>query len=597
MPDKTKRIGSVGGPLSEVRETVQKYAEIVSRLASIDVEVVDKELCRVAGTGIFSGNVNVSIAGEANIYRHTMRTGQVQFVADPRENALCEGCELRDSCVETIEISEPILMENEVIGVIGLVGSTEEQREKMLENRDIYLDLLNQIAHFIAGKAQDRMEARRRDAVISTLDSVINHVAQGILILGADGIITNANDTACRLFGGMQLEGLAANLERTGDSINRGHEYRIRVRKKELLVYGRLHDIPRPAPRFSQVLIFSESGELLDQVYGMTSVVREIEVDGIMGDSRSTQILRKEITKVARSKSTVLITGESGTGKEVVATAVWKMSGRKDNKFVAINCGAIPEALLEAELFGYVKGAFTGADPNGRIGKFELADGGVLFLDEIGDMPLYLQVKLLRVLQERSIERIGSNRIIPIDVRVIAATNQDLKEMIAEKKFREDLYYRLNVIPIHIDPLRTRPEDIPALVHHFAARYAGLFGKNLQLVDEGVVELLSALPWPGNVRELENTVEFMVNMMEEDGILDVRTLPATFEADARHVAEGQQADHSSRTPAPERRILTIRELESREIERALELYGRSTAGKRRAADALGMSLASLYRKL
>ena len=187
--------------------------------------------------------------------------------------------------------------------------------------------------------------------------------------------------------------------------------------------------------------------------------------------------------------------------------------------FVAINCGAIPDTLLESELFGYVKGAFTGADPMGKIGKFELANKGTIFLDEIGDMPIYLQTKLLRVLQERKITRVGSNKEIDIDVRVIAATNKNLKELIRENKFREDLYYRLNVIPFEIPPLRERIGDIDLLINFFIEKYTNLLDKSFKSITmtEEVKEAFYKYYWPGNVRELENTIEFIVNMIGVDG--------------------------------------------------------------------------------
>ena len=245
------------------------------------------------------------------------------------------------------------------------------------------------------------------------------------------------------------------------------------------------------------------------------------------------------------------------------------------------------------ELFGYVKGAFTGADPNGRMGKFELADKGTIFLDEIGDMPLYLQAKLLRVLQERTIIRIGSNQVIPIDVRVIAATNKDLKEMIREKKFREDLYYRLNVIPLKIPPLRERKEDIEELTDYFAGRYAGLLGKTVRHITESVRRALAACPWRGNVRELENVVEFMVNMMGEDGVLDERTLPRDFWDDA----EEEQIRRAELQPEDGEMIVPLKELERLEIEKALRICGSTTDGKKEAAARLGIGVATLYRKL
>ena len=207
-----------------------------------------------------------------------------------------------------------------------------------------------------------------------------------------------------------------------------------------------------------------------------------------------------------KSKSTVLITGETGTGKELVARAIHYHSAQREMPLIKVNCAAIPETLLESELFGHVRGAFTGATTN-KKGKFALADGGTIFLDEIGTMSPALQAKLLRVLQEREFEPLGSERTQKVDVRVIAATNRDLRQMVADGRFQEDLYYRLNVIPIHIPPLRERREDIPVLVEHFVAKHAQRAGKRIDGMEPGVLEALQAADWPGNVRELENTIE------------------------------------------------------------------------------------------
>lgn len=212
------------------------------------------------------------------------------------------------------------------------------------------------------------------------------------------------------------------------------------------------------------------------------------------------------------------------------ARSIHNEGNRKSKAFVAINCGAIPDTLLESELFGYVKGAFTGADPMGKIGKFELANKGTIFLDEIGDMPIYLQTKLLRVLQERKITRVGSNKEIDIDVRVIAATNKNLKELIKENKFREDLYYRLNVIPFEIPPLRERIDDIEILIEFFINKYTNLLDKSFEniVMTEDVKRAFYRYSWPGNVRELENTIEFIVNMIGVDGIIDKEVIPKNY---------------------------------------------------------------------
>jgi len=227
---------------------------------------------------------------------------------------------------------------------------------------------------------------------------------------------------------------------------------------------------------------------------------------GIVGRSRRMQEVINTSQVVARSKSTILITGETGTGKEMVARAIHYHSAQREMPLIKVNCAAIPETLLESELFGHVRGAFTGATTN-KKGKFALADGGSIFLDEIGTMSPALQAKLLRVLQEREFEPLGSERTQKVDVRVIAATNRDLLQMVADGRFQEDLYYRLNVIPVHIPPLRERREDVPVLIDHFIAKHAQRAGKRIDGVEPGVIEALQAADWPGNVRELENTVE------------------------------------------------------------------------------------------
>jgi len=220
----------------------------------------------------------------------------------------------------------------------------------------------------------------------------------------------------------------------------------------------------------------------------------------------------------------VLITGESGTGKELVARAIQSKGHRKDKPFVAVNCGAIPAELMESELFGYEKGSFTGALSK-KIGKFEYADGGTVFLDEVSTLPMHLQIKLLRVLQEKSFERVGSNHPIKVDIRVIAATNQDLEKEVRSGRFREDLYYRLKVVPIELPPLRDRREDIPLLIHHFFKRHAAAFNKPVPNISAEAINALRDFSWPGNVRELENLIERLVVLSKEGREITYYDLP------------------------------------------------------------------------
>jgi len=247
-----------------------------------------------------------------------------------------------------------------------------------------------------------------------------------------------------------------------------------------------------------------------NQAYRRDAASRN-SLDNIIGCSQEINRLKDTIRTVASTGSTILIHGESGTGKELVARAVHTCSQRSGEPFVSVNCGAFPETLLESELFGYVKGAFTGATQNKR-GLFEVASGGTIFLDEIGEMSLPMQVKLLRTLQERTVRPVGGASEIPVDVRVIAATNRNLQEMVEEKVFREDLYYRISVIPIEVPPLRARQEDIPLLANRFLKRYAPAAGKDILRITDQSIATLMAYDWPGNVRQLENTIERGVAM-------------------------------------------------------------------------------------
>src|SRR5215831_358848 len=235
----------------------------------------------------------------------------------------------------------------------------------------------------------------------------------------------------------------------------------------------------------------------------------------IVGSSEALQRVLRQLTKVAPSDSTVLITGESGTGKELIARAIHNRSKRASRAFMGVNCAAIPGSLVASELFGHEKGAFTGATQR-RLGRFEAANGGTIFLDEVGDLPADIQIALLRVLQEREIERVGSNTPIPVDVRVLAATNRDLAKLVSEGKFRQDLLYRLNVVPIQMPSLRERAADIPLLVEYFIARFGSKVGKKFRTIDKRTLKLLQAYEWPGNVRELQNVIERAVILTDSD---------------------------------------------------------------------------------
>jgi len=298
------------------------------------------------------------------------------------------------------------------------------------------------------------------------------------------------------------------------------------------------------------------------------------------------------IEKVAPTSTSVLITGESGTGKELVARAIHFMSPRESGPFISINCAGLPETLLESELFGHEKGAFTGAIAL-RKGRFELADKGTLFLDEVGEMPLALQAKLLRVLQERTFERIGGTKSLKVDVRIIAATNKDLKEEVEQGRFREDLYYRLNVLNIHLPPLRERLDDIPMLTAHFVAKFAKELNRpHLDIAPE-TVRFLTTLPWEGNVRELENTIERAAVLCSDDLIRPEDVQPDS-PSDQETLAWSDQLDIDQCFPPGVPLPDILHAIEKRLVERALENADHVQA---RAAEHLGITKSLLQYKM
>ncbi len=311
--------------------------------------------------------------------------------------------------------------------------------------------------------------------------------------------------------------------------------------------------------------------------------------DNLIGSSEGIHMVCSLIEKVAETDSTILILGESGTGKELVARTIHYNSPRKHKTMIPINCGAIPETLLESELFGHEKGAFTGASST-RIGRFELADGGTIFLDEIGDMSPTLQVKLLRVLQQREFERVGGVRTIKVDVRIIAATNIDLEDAVQEGRFREDLYYRLNVIPIVIPPLRERTDDIPLLIDYFLTHFIKTKKKDIKGFSPEAMEILMSYPWPGNIRELENLIERLV-ILKGEGTIGVEDLPKKF------VSQTFSKDGVLHITLPDAGINLKDVVEEFENNLILQAMQKAQGIKNKAAQLLALNRTTLVEKL
>ena len=585
--------------LKKIQNYVKDYAEIIADILQCDVEIVDEDFVRIAGTGQYSENINELCKGI--VYKHVFESKKSRILINPKEDDLCQKCDHRDYCTETLEMSAPIFYKDKVIGIIGLVCFTEEDKKRLLKNMETYLKFTEKIADFISGKVFELEEELEKKEIMGIMKQIINNYDKCVLIIDNEGKILDGNELALKelkIESGLSLAYQKINIIPKNEALFGKEIFSAEINREKYSLMGTL--IPVSGFSKSEYKIFLFENFNFDKNKDITKnkyASNNIFLEDIISSSEKMLKLKERVKKIAKTQSTVLITGESGTGKELIARAIHNCSDRSKQPFIAINCGAIPENLLESELFGYVKGAFSGASNEGRMGKFELANNGVIFLDEIGEMPLFLQVKLLRVLQERTLVRIGSNKLINLNIRVIAATNKNLLKLVKEGKFREDLYYRLNVIPIKIPSLKERQEDILLLGEYLNDKYSKLFGSSKLVLDDEINEIFLKHSWPGNVRELENSIEFLLNLADENGNIDndsreylKKNLKSNSKYDEKIITKSEDEDEDTE-------IITLEESEKRLIAKALRIYGSDTTGKNICAEKLGIGIATLYRKI
>ncbi|MCX7951270.1 MAG: sigma 54-interacting transcriptional regulator, partial [Clostridiales bacterium] len=481
-------------------------------------------------------------------------------------------------CIEHAEVCSPIILENEVLGVIGLVALSSEQKEKLNKNKHNLIAFLNKMGEMLSTKVQEINICETQGILLNQIETVINTIDEAIIALDIEGNIHFKNKNVEEILNRDEIKNLIDKIlkEYKNYIIKFKRDYRnIQLDLGEKRILVTIKPVVQKENVYGLVVSLKNMKDINKIIRDVTLINIDTTFDKIIGVSNEFLNVIDMAKKSAKTDSTVLILGESGTGKELFARAIHNESKRKNKPFVAVNCAAIPESLLESELFGFEEGAFTGAKKGGKIGKFELANGGTIFLDEIGDMPLHLQVKLLRVLQERRIERIGSNKGLDIDIRIIAATHKNLEEMVLTGEFRQDLYYRLNVIPIKIPPLRQRKEDIKILMKHILKKCSVKINKNIKEFEGRVYECFLNYNWPGNVRELENTIEYLVNM-ESKEYISFESLPERFKVD-------EKIDESIDLKLNEKKL----------IEKALKMYN----SRDEAAKALGIGRATLFRKI
>lgn len=586
--------------LKDIIPSLRHDAEILSAVSAMDIEIADASLIRVAGTGVFSAKPGEPVNSHNPIYQRVRDSRSSMLTGPPCNNPDCPAPACKEDGAAYLSICAPIILEDELIGYIRMAACTSEHKQKLLQQKDVYI---NFVEHFAESICRSLSYAEQRGKSVRMLDMLLEVTecdAHAILVCDTKSRISYANEAAAQMFCLPEdYSGTRVTISRTGNCSGADlEEFEVRLKDTAHLCLGRYMFPEDKGRSFAGVLLADTMSAFAHLLSGLDSSGRKIGgLNAIVGEAPGIMRLKKKVLQVAGTTSTVLITGASGTGKEMFARAIHAESCRRAEPFIAVNCAAIPDSLLESEFFGYVDGAFTGASKSGRVGKLEMARKGVLFLDEVGCMPLPLQAKLLRVLQEKRFTRLGANREIEADVRFIAATNENLQDMVNGRLFREDLFYRLNVIPLQIPSLAERREDIPLLARFFVERCCKSFGKETMGLSNGLVDALQRYAWPGNIRELENCVEYMLNI-HESGCLRQALLPEKIRA-ALAGRNGSDRGGTIRSfpPATLNVIVPLQELESTAIQQALNHFGGSTGGKQKAADALGISMATLYRKL
>ncbi|WP_435928100.1 sigma-54 interaction domain-containing protein [Dryocola sp. BD613] len=578
--------------LMMIQKTVQHFAALLANVLHLEVEVVDSTLHRIAGTGPYSQQLGKIPESNTLLLSEVIGKRHEVVIFDSRRNPLCLACNQRESCKERGFVGVPVLYKQLCLGVISLVAVNNEQLRHLREHTSMFIEYIRHISTLLVANITELQKKERR--IDPLLAFLARGTEQGVIIFDEQQRIIFINESArgqLHIKSDPLLQPAIISPLSTKD--NDEQEITLCLDETCWRLCGRWHESDRGA-----LLILSRCQNQMDDSREQETPV----IKNLIGNSRVIRTLKALIGRIASSPSSVMIMGESGTGKEVVARAVHRLSPRHDKPFVAINCAAIPENLLESELFGYTKGAFTGAAPGGKKGLIQLANGGTLFLDEIGDMPLTLQARLLRAIESREVMPVGASQPVHVDIRIISATHQNLQEKIRQGLFREDLYYRLNVVPLYLPPLRKRENDLELLLNHFLHHHAERIGRPVTSVSPEVLRLLSTHSWPGNVRELSNLVEYLVNIVPEGEMIDSSLLPPVYHLHMQEAAAPEPyKQNATATMMPSAETATgdadtvsnLKKIEKTLIEEALQ----SARNKKQIANELGIGVATLYRKI
>ncbi|WP_425446753.1 sigma-54 interaction domain-containing protein [Dethiothermospora halolimnae] len=584
--------------LTDIYDTLLRVTSAIASVINVDITIVDKDLNRITGTGNYLDRIGKKVAKNC-VFDYALKRKEKFIIDNPRFHEACANCLNKNKCTETAQVCCPINFDNDTIGIIGLIAFNKCQKSIIDANKENLLEFLSRMADLIEAKLKEKKKTDKINLMNQELEFLVDSIDIGVISTDENGEILRYNSIADEMFhlkNDKVSRGIrnhpTTNIENLIDNISidyfsktkcfhKNKDFNYIVNGKEFRGLYNVKPIIVNKKIIGYIFTFNKMNEVIRVVNDITNN-KPTDFNDIIGHSKEITLVKEHAKRISKSCSTVLIQGESGTGKELFARSIHHDSNRKDGPFIPINCSAIPENLIESELFGYEGGAFTGANKRGRVGKFELANNGTIFLDEIGDMPLHMQTKLLRVLQENTINRVGGNKLIPINVRVLAATNKDLDKKVKEGEFREDLFYRLNVIPIYLPPLKDRTDDIEILVDNFINKFNFKLNRDIKSINNEVLGLFKNYNWQGNVRELENVVEYAVNMCRGETI-EIWDLPNRFkDMDTDNTIED---------------ILPISVLEKQEIIKAVNKHGNSKSGILKAAKALGISRATIYRKI
>jgi len=592
--------------LTEIEEYVQKTTNIIASVLDMQVIICDSNRL-LLGDSNPNWSPYSKIINETSILSVVMETGEKITLDDIDKHYGCRHCEGRDDCeVESI-VGVPIKYKGNVIGAIGILADSDKAKTDLLSKNEYYYDFVNKMCELLISKLMEKEKNLELMTLRERLLSIVDSIDGGLIALDEKGEKIHYNSNVFKFVDRTNFEEASIyelipkayikDLIEFGQSFkNREAVFKKNGKSTYALISGKKIEIENKSLGYT--IVFKKLTDVYDEVNNLSNNNDFIvSFKQMIGSSSEINAVKEKALTISKSNSTVLIHGESGTGKEILARAIHSNSKSKDKPFIAINCAAIPDDLLESEFFGYEEGAFTGAKKGGKIGKFQLAENGTIFLDEIGEMPLHLQSKLLRVLQERSIERLGGSECIPINVRVIAATNKNLEELIVTNEFREDLFYRLNVIPIVIPPLRDRQEDVPLLLEYFLKMYNKFLEKSIKGFTENAIGVLMNYAWKGNVRELQNFVEYTANMAKGDYITlnDISQRIKQCASMENQILETH--DESKQESKRQINFRPIDEIINENIRNAVEYYGENLEGKTMAAKVLGISRATLYRKM